>query len=89
MLKDELKEIGITDTGYYSKNNSYIIDIDDSDKYGTYFSLLDKSNIVEEDYDSGLLTLTNSSLTFQSKEYRYVLLADFENDAYKLICSER
>lgn len=87
-MKDFLKELGITDEGEYSKDNLYVIDIDDSDTYGKYYSKLDKSDLVDEIDDNSLLTLHNSSINFEGDNYLITLIADFEQDLYKLVCKE-
>ena len=87
-MKEFLKELGITDNGEYSKDNSYVIDIDDSDTYGKYYSKLDKSDLVDEIDDNSLLTLHNSSINFEGDNYLITLIADFEQDLYKLVCKE-
>lgn len=85
-MEDFLKNtLGIKDVGHYSKSNSYIIDIDDSDYYGKIYSILDKSDEVEEDEDSSMITIHNSNIVFRSDDYQLTLVADFDQDTYKLV----
>lgn len=81
-----LKEIGITQVGHYNSKNNYIIDIEDSDEYGKIYSKLDKSDLLDENDDSSSITINNSHIVFESDEYQFTLIADFENDTYKLVC---
>ena len=37
-LEKFLKELGITETGHYTKSNAYVIDIEDSNEYGKIYS---------------------------------------------------
>lgn len=87
-LKKFLEQLGITQVGHYTKSNSYIIDIEDSNEYGKIYSLLDKSDEVEEDDDSSTITIHNSNIVFESEEYQFILMADFDQDTYKLVCKE-
>ena len=87
-LEKFLDSIGITQTGHYTKSNSYVIDIEDSDEYGKIYSSLDKCEELVEDEDSSTLTIHTSNIVFESDNYQFVLIADFDQDTYKLVCKE-
>lgn len=87
-LEKFLEKLGITQVGHYTKTNTYIIDIDDSDEYGKIYSLLDKSDEIEEDEDSSTITVHTSNIVFESDNYQLTLIADFDQDTYKLVCKE-
>lgn len=87
-LEKFLEKIGISQTGHYTKSNSYIIDIEDSDEYGKIYSSLDKCDELVEDEDSSTITVHTSNIVFESDEYQFVLIADFDQDTYKLVCKE-
>lgn len=87
-LEKFLEKLGITHVGHYTKTNTYVIDIDDSEEYGKVYSLLDKSNEIEEDEDSSTITVHTSNLVFESDNYQLTLIADFDQDTYKLVCKE-
>ena len=87
-LEKFLKELGITETGHYTKSNSYVIDIEDSNDYGRIYSRLDKSDLVEEDEDTSNVTVHNSNIVFESDDFQFTLIADFDEDTYKLVCKE-
>jgi hypothetical protein len=83
-----LKDIGITSKGHYGEDKSYIIDIDDSDEFGKYYSRLGKSDLLDEDENSSLIAEENASIVFEGDDYIITLLADFDKDLYKLVCKE-
>lgn len=87
-LEKFLEKLGITQVGHYTKTNTYIIDIEDSDEYGKIYSLLDKSDKIEEDEDSSTITVHTSNIVFESDNYQLTLMADFDQDTYKLVCKE-
>lgn len=87
-LEKFLEKLGITQVGHYTKTNTYIIDIEDSDEYGKIYSVLDKSDEIEEDEDSSTITVHTSNLVFESDNYQLTLIADFDQDTYKLVCKE-
>jgi hypothetical protein len=87
-LEKFLEKIGITQVGHYTKSNSYIIDLDDSEDYGKVYSRLDKCDELYEDEDSSTVTVHVSNIVFESDEYQFTLIADFDQDTYKLVCKE-
>ena len=87
-LEKFLNNIGISNVGHYTKSNAYVIDLEDSNEYGKVYSCLDKCEKLEEDEDSSTLTIHNSNIVFESEDYQFVLIADFDQDTYKLVCKE-
>ena len=87
-MEEVLKELGIKSDGEYSKDGQYVVDIFDSDEFGKIYSVLERNDEVEELYDSSLLTVHNSNLTYLYGDYQLTLSADFDNNLYKLIVSE-
>ena len=88
-MKELLKSIGITAVGNYGNNGDYIIDIESSDKWGSIYTKLENSDLVELQEDSSLLTQDEASLIYLSDDdYQLVLVADFDNDLYKLVVSK-
>lgn len=86
-MKEFLKSIGIT--GELQKSNaSYVMDIANSNEYGRIYSLLDKSEDVEEDSESSQVTMDYSSVQFFNDDYTIQLIADFEHDQYRLTIKE-
>ena len=87
-MKQLLNDIGIKKEGYYGKNNAYIIDIEDSDEYGKFYTLLDRSKIIYELEDNTLLTIHSASVSYANEKFQLNLLADFDEDLYKLVVRE-
>lgn len=87
-MKEFLEKLGITKEGEYTDDNNYFIDLEDDDTYAKVFSLLEKSNEVEEDLDASQLTSENSSIQYISDNYAITILVDYESDQYALICRE-
>lgn len=86
-MEEFLNSLGIK--GQLQKSNSsYVLDILDSNEYGKIYSILDKSDKVEEDPESSQVTLDYSSIQFYNDEYNIQLIADFENDEYRLTIKE-
>ena len=86
-MEELLKTIGITESGEYTKDGAYVVDIRDYDEYSKYFSLLEKSDL-EEVQDTSLITVHTTSVTFASDDYQIVLQADLDEDIYKLIVTQ-
>lgn len=84
-IEELLKDIGITKEGNYGKNNSYIIDITNSQEFGKIYSMLEKYDGVDEVTESSLLTEHNASLRYLGDDYQIDLLADFDQDTYRLV----
>lgn len=87
-MEELLKKIGITEKGEYTKDGSYVVDIIDYDTYGKFYSLLEKSDLVDEVQDTSQITLHTTNVTYASEEYQVVLQADLDEDLYKLVVTQ-
>lgn len=87
-MKDILSKIGITAPGHFSKDNNYVVDFENSDEFNKAFSRLDKSSLVEENEDSSVITLDVSNVMYIGDGYSFNLIADFDQDTYKLVVTE-
>ena len=88
-IEELVQELGIDKEGSYTPNDSYVIDLDSSDEFGKIYSKLDTNEDLEYEEDSSLLTVNNSSMIYNYKDkYQIVLIADFNNDAYKVTIRE-
>ena len=88
--QEYIKELGINKQANKSDNNSYVVDILNSDEYGRIYSILDKaidSEELEMLEDNQVVTEQGSSLLYESTSEPYLLnlLADFDGDVYQLI----
>ncbi len=86
-MEELLKDIGINNT-FTRKGNQLIYDIKNGDEYGRIYSLLDKSDLVDEDEESSMITMDNSSIQWVADEGTITLIADFNLDEYKLVVRE-
>lgn len=87
-MKDILRKIGITEAGYFSEDDNYIIDFENSEQFNKAFSRLEKSDLVEENEDSSVVDLNVSNVMYVTDEYSFNLIAEFEQDIYRLVVSE-
>ena len=87
-MKDTLKKIGINESGYFSEDDNYIIDFENSEQFNKAFSRLEKSDLVEENEDSSVVDLNVSNVMYVSDDYSFNLIAEFEQDIYRLVVSE-
>lgn len=87
-MKDLLRKLGINEAGHRSTNNDYIIDLDDSDHFNRIFSKLDKSDLLDENEDSSVVNLEITNILYMADGYTLNLIADFEQDIYKLVITE-
>lgn len=87
-MEELLSKIGITETGEYTKNGAYVVDIRDYDEYSKYFSLLEKSEDLEEVQDTAQITIHTTNVTFTSDKFQIVLQADLDEDLYKMVVTE-
>lgn len=84
-----LKDLGITKAGSYSRDGSYVIDLNSSEEFGKIYSLLENNEDLEYMEENNLLTVSNASMTYRyGEDYQLQLIADFNNDAYKLVVNE-
>ena len=87
-MEELLNNIGIRKKGHFGDSGEYIIDIDNSNEWGVIYSKLDKSPDLELQDDSSILTEEDSSIIYFSDDYQFTLMADFDNNLYKLVVSE-
>lgn len=87
-MEDFLKQLGIDKSYTKGGNGLYNIDIEDSDEYGKIYSKLDKSDLIDEIPDSSQMTYETASIQFENDDYLITLLADFNEDTYKMTIKE-
>lgn len=87
-MKELLRKIGITEAGYFSLNNNYVIDFDNSDEYNKAFSKLDRTDLVEENDDTSVINMSVSNIMYSNNDFSLNLIADFDNDTYKLVVTD-
>ena len=87
-MKNLLQQLGITEVGNKTSDNNYVIDLEDGDHFNRIFSKLDKSDLIEENEDSSIVTLDVTNILYIADGYSLNLIADFEQDIYKLVVSD-
>ena len=88
-ITDILNELKINLKGTYSRDGSYVIDLEDSsDAFGKVYSTLDKNPEVDSMESNSLLTVDNASMYYKYKRFQINIIADFRNDHYKVVVSE-
>lgn len=87
-MDEVLRKLGVVLDGEFTKDGSYVADIYDSDEFGRVYSALEKNDEVEELYDHSLLTIHNTSVSYLYGDYQITLVADFDQNLYKLTMSE-
>lgn len=84
-----LREVGINRTGTYSDNDTYTIELNDSNDFGRINSILDRANILDPIDESSYVTSDNANLDYKYQDqFILSLIADFENDYYQLVITE-
>lgn len=89
-VKNFLDQIGIHYQGTESRENTYVIDLLDSDDYGRVYSILENCDELEIMYDNQVITEQGSSLMYEADTEPYILnlIADFDEDKYQLIVNK-
>lgn len=88
-IEELLKELKINKRGNYSDDDTYTIDLKDSNEFGVYSSKLDRSDALEPIDESSYVTADNSNLDYKyGDQYILSLIADFDNDYYSLVITE-
>lgn len=88
-IHELLREVGINRTGTYSDNDTYTIELNDSNDFGRINSILDRANILDPIDESSYVTSDNANLDYKYQDqFILSLIADFENDYYQLVITE-
>lgn len=87
MIEDIIKDLNIKD-GEYSKDGSYVVNLEDSDEFGRVFSRLDRNEDYEELTENSLISLFDTSLIWLKDNFQINLIADLTQDSYKLVITE-
>ena len=88
-IEKELSKIGIFGDFSKGKNNSIVLDLEDSDAFGKMFSLFDRASEVELQEDTLIMNTHTANINYEYKNYLITLTADFDADNYKLIVKEK
>lgn len=89
-IRELLDKLGLNKyVGTYSNQNSYVIDIKDSDEWGRINSKLYASNLLDYQDEVSFLNMDNGNQVYNYEdEYQITLMNNFEEDTYQLVISE-
>lgn len=87
-MKEFLQSLGIHQEGQLSRQGAYVVDIVDFDEYSKIYSLLERSELIDEVMDTSQITIHTTNVTFANDDYQLVLQADLDEDIYKLVVTE-
>ena len=83
-MDEFIKSLGIAEHGSF-EGDKYVIDLADSNAYAKAFTVLEKSDKVDLDGDSTLVSPKVGELLFLSDDYDIRLVANYQEDIYKII----
>lgn len=87
-MEEFLKSLGINEEGITEEDGCYVIDFMSDDEWSKAYSRLDNSDEIFEDEDSSNVSMDASTIQFVNDDYTVTLLADFNEDTYRLSCRE-
>ena len=88
MLEELLNDLRIGSRGSYSQDGNYVINIANSDMWGAFYQRLENSDLLDADEESSLLTEDEASLMYTNDDFVLTLMADFNENIYKLVIKE-
>lgn len=86
-IETMLKDIGIQRKGNMTRSGAYMIDLEDSEDFGRFYSLLDRSNKVRELDDNNINNIHTIVLLYIYKNLQITLSADLDEDKYSLVAT--
>ena len=86
-MEEFAKKLGIKEPGELV-NGKFIIPLMNSDEYSKIYTILDKSDLVDLDGSSTLVTENVSELKYIGDEFTVKLDANFVDDFYRVVISK-
>ena len=86
-IYDVLEKLNIPNQGNLT-GKTYVMNLDDSDDYGKYYSLIDKNGAVEYQEENSSLNLMGATLIYTLDNFLITLYADYDEDEYKLVIKD-
>ena len=85
-----IEELEIELPGEYGEENSYVINLLDSENYAKVFSLLEKNENLNLMEDNQVITNEGSSLIYMDDDYNIMinLISDWEGEIFQLIITQ-
>lgn len=89
MKLDELLDaLRISDENLVKEGDKYVIYLNDSDEYQSAYIQLSKSDIVDLDDESTIVTEHSNIMKYLADNFDITLECDFDKDIYKIIFEE-
>lgn len=86
-IYDVLEKLNIPNQGNLT-GKTYVMNLDNSDDYGKYYSLIDKNSAVEYQEENSSLNLMGATLIYTLDNFLITLYADYDEDEYKLVIKD-
>ena len=86
-IYDVLEKLNISNQGNLT-GKTYVMNLDDSDDFGKYYSLIDKNSAVEYQEENSSLNLMGATLIYTLDNFLITLYADYDEDEYKLVIKD-
>lgn len=86
-MEEFAKQLGIEEPGELI-GNKYVIPLMNSDEYSKIYTILDKSDLVDLDGSSTLVTDKVSELKYIGDEFTVKLDANFVDDFYRVVITK-
>lgn len=86
-IYDVLEKLNIPNQGNLT-GKTYVMNLDDSDDYGKYYSLIDKNSAVEYQEENSSLNRMGATLIYTLDNFLITLYADYDEDEYKLVIKD-
>lgn len=83
-MKEFASKLGIDVEGTL-EGEKYVIELANSNEYSRVYTLLDKSELVNIDEDSTLVTENVGELLFLGDEFDIKLVGNFAQDIYRIV----
>jgi phage-related protein len=83
-MKEFASKLGIDIEGTL-EGEKYVIELANSNEYSRVYTLLDKSELVNIDEDSTLVTENVGELLFLGDEFDIKLVGNFAQDIYRIV----
>ena len=87
-MKEFLRNLGITQQGNVDNDGNYVIDLESDKEFNKVFSILDKSEELDENDEMSVANIEVSNIMYESDDFTINLIADFAQNIYKLVIQE-
>ena len=87
-MKEFLRSLGITQQGNTDDDGNYVIDLESDKEFNKIFSILDKSEELDENDEMSVANIEVSNIMYESDDFTINLIADFAQNIYKLVIQE-